>query len=37
MEAACTKQVEVAGKDDKTELTAVLGDGSMAGKFYLHN
>ena len=32
MEAEGTKRVEVAGKDDKRQLTAVLG-GSMAGEF----
>ena len=32
MEAEGTKLVEVAGKDDKRQLTAVLG-GSMAGEF----
>ena len=32
MEAEGTKRVEVAGKDDKKQLTAVLG-GSMAGEF----
>ena len=32
MEAEGTKRVEVVGKDDKRQLTAVLG-GSMTGEF----